>query len=196
MSWTRLIVSASLCVSLSAQAAVVFSDDFDASASGLNVTPTGWTVTAGTVDVVGAGFCVGGLCVDLDGSTFDAGVLSIDLALVGGTSYVLAFDLSGNRRGGTDDVTVSFGSASLFFDDLPAGAPYATQTLAFTPAVGGTYTISFSNAGGDNVGALIDNVVVRSVDQTAVPEPGTAALVALGAIGFAGLRRRLQRPRG
>lgn len=59
--------------SVASQAAVVFSDDFDASVSGLTVVPTGWTVSDGTVDVVSGGFCVAGQCVDLDGSTGNAG---------------------------------------------------------------------------------------------------------------------------
>jgi hypothetical protein len=160
-----------------------FSDNFDASISGLNVVPTDWSVTDGTVDVVGGGFCTSGQCVDLDGSTGDAGVLSRQFSLFGGTAYTLAFDLAGNMRGGTDDVTISFGTSVLALTAVTASTPYTTYSVAFTPAANGLFAVSFSNAGGDNVGTLLDNVSI-----TAVPEPATflmmfAGLLAMCAIG-------------
>ena len=187
----RSIATAALLVFATAsQAAVIFSDNFDASISGLNVVPTGWTVTDGTVDVVGGGFCQGGLCVDLDGSTGNAGVLSRTFALTGGVVYTLSFDISGNKRGGSDDVTVLFGSSSLTFLGLAAATPYATSTLDFTPSADGTFAVSFSNAGGDNIGALLDNVSISTVP--AIPEPGTYALMLTGlaAVGAMARRRR------
>jgi hypothetical protein len=118
-------------------AATIFSDDFDASVSGLNVVPTGWTVIDGTVDVVSGGFCSAGLCVDLDGSTNDAGVLSRDFSLLAGEQYLLTFDLSGNQRGGSDDLVVMFGTSTLVFTGLAANEPYAGYSLGFTPASDG-----------------------------------------------------------
>lgn len=186
----RSIAAAVLLLGASAtQGAVNFSDDFDASVSGLNVVPTGWTVVDGTVDVVGGGFCQAGLCVDLDGSTGDAGVLSREFALTGGVLYTLSFDISGNKRGGADDVTVMFGTASQSFIGLLSSTPYATSTLAFTPAVDGTYTVSFANAGGDNIGALIDNVSISS-EVTAIPEPETYALMLVGLAAVGAMARR------
>ena len=188
----------SVCVvagSLGAQAAPVFSDNFDASVSGLNVVPTGWTVSDGTVDVVGGGFCVSGLCVDLDGSTGNAGILSRDFALVGGVDYTLNFDLSGSKRGsGTDDILISFGTATLFLDDLAAAAPYTTYSLDFLPGSDGIFSISFANAGGDNIGALLDNLVLTSGDPPngTIPEPGVLALLGIGLAGLALIRRRKQ----
>lgn len=187
----------SVCVvacSLGAQAAPVFSDNFDASVSGLNVVPTGWTVSDGTVDVVGGGFCVSGLCVDLDGSTGNAGILSRDFALLGGLDYTLSFDLSGSKRGGTDDVLITFGTSTLFLDDLAGAAPYTNYSLDFTPGSDGIFSISFANAGGDNIGALLDNLVLISGDTPngTVPEPGTLVLLGLGLAGLAFTRRRKQ----
>jgi hypothetical protein len=178
----RIFIGAVLfAAGVAAQAAVVFSDNFDGSISGLNVVPTGWTVTDGTVDVVTGGFCQSGLCVDLDGSTSNAGVLSRSFSLTGGVSYTLSFDLSGNKRGGSDDVTIMFGSASSAITGLLATAPYATHFLSFTPLADGIYTISFSNAGGDNIGALLDNVAINSA---VVPEPQTYIIIALALVAI------------
>jgi PEP-CTERM motif len=174
---------------IQAQAAVVFSDNFDASASGLNVVPTGWIVTDGTVDVVGGSFCQSGQCVDLDGSTGNAGVLSRTFSLDGGVEYNLSFELSGNKRGGSDDVTIMFGAQSLVLTGLPSAEPYTNHTLHFRPDADGVYAITFSNAGGDNIGALLDNVSIVSIP---IPEPQTYVLMALAlaAVGVATRRRR------
>ncbi|MCA1246590.1 PEP-CTERM sorting domain-containing protein [Massilia sp. MS-15] len=193
----KFLVAASLLAgSAASQAGVLFSDNFDASAGGLNVTPTGWTVSDGTVDVVSGGFCLAGRCIDLDGSSGNAGVLSRTFALLGGVEYVLSFDLAGNRRSGIDDVLVSFGSASRFFDDLASNSPYTGYTLNFTPDSDGMYSISFANAGGDNVGALLENVVITALDgnQGEVPEPASVALAGLGLAALYLTRRKRAKP--
>lgn len=194
-----------------AQAGVVFSDNFNGNAvnflGGLNQTPSGWRVAAGSVDLVGAGtmtplqgngwpaHAIGaghGRFVDLDGSSFDAGILSHELDLLAGTTYTLAFELAGKHRllgGASDTVTVNFGSAQLSAT-LGANAGWAGYSLQFTPTQSQRYSFSFANAGGDNYGALLDNVSVSA----SVPEPQSYALMGTGLLAMLWVsRRRLAR---
>lgn len=172
----------------------VFADNFDADALQLNQTTFlgGWTVTDGTVDLIGAPNFYdlipgNGRYVDLDGSSNDAGVFTKVLNLTGGVTYQASFDLAGNQRGGADDIVdVAFGATGASYTFAPAD-PLSGYLLAFTPGTTGSYSLSFANRGGDNYGALLDNVSV-----SAVPEPGTLALAMGGllAVGFILRRRR------
>lgn len=182
-----------LAAAATAQAGSFFTDSFDTSAYGSDVTPTGWTVANGSVEALGPGFydslCNGsGRCVDLDGSTNQAGELSLVFTLSAGTTYQLSFDLAGNRRGaGTETVNASFGSASLVatLTDDTASASYTTYQLNYTPLASGAATLMFHNLGGDNQGAILDNVNI-----TAVPEPQTWALMVGGLLAVGTLARR------
>jgi len=195
MKLRSIVAAAALLAVTGAQAVEIFSDDFDAAIEGLSIVPTGWTVTDGTVDVVGTVFplCEGtGLCVDLDGSSGDAGVLSRNFNLQGGVLYTLSFDVAGSQRGSVDDVEVRFGSAVLNLDDIASATPNTTHTLNFTPAADGSYAVSFANAGGDNLGAILDNVAINGAVQ-AIPEPETYALMLLGLGALAQAVRRRRR---
>lgn len=172
----------------------VLADNFDADALQLNQTTFlgGWTVTDGTVDLIGAPNFYdlipgNGRYVDLDGSSNDAGVFTKVLNLTGGVTYQASFDLAGNQRGGADDIVdVAFGATGATYTFASAD-PLSGYLLAFTPGTTGSYSLSFANRGGDNYGALLDNVSV-----SAVPEPGTLALAMGGllAVGFIARRRR------
>ena len=180
--------------SLTHAAAPIFSDNFDSyAANQLNWNPpasSGWTVSDGTVDLVGAGgtdlIPGNGRYVDLDGSTSNSGLFSNHVDLVGGTTYTLSFDLGGSHRGSTETVNVNFGSTAASYT-LNSADPFSTVTLNFTPGSNSSYDISYQNLGGDNVGALLDNVSV-----SAVPEPETYAmlLAGLGLMGFIARRRK------
>ena len=196
MSAIRNLVLATLVAfGGAAQAAPVFSDDFNANATALNAVPSGWTVSGGTVDIIGNGyfdFIPGsGAYVDLDGSSGAAGLLSRSFSLSSGVTYVASLQLAGNQRdAATESVSVNFGGTSASYS-LPQSAGWTAYSLFFTPSSGGSFSISFANTGGDNVGMLLDNVSVA-----AVPEPGTWALLAAGlGMIFASGRRRLSRMR-
>ena len=171
-----------LASTLSANAAnVVFADNFNSNTLGRNKAPIGWMVTDGTVDIIGTGFFDlqpgNGHYIDLDGSTGDAGVLSTSLSLTAGLTYTAEFSLAGNlRNAGSETVTVSFGENQLVYV-LPSSQTFTTYSLAFAPSSSGSFALNFSNAGGDNVGALLDNVSV-----TAVPEPQGMAMLLAGTL--------------
>lgn len=155
--------------------AAVFSDNFYSYPVELNWTPpapSGWTVSNGTVDLISSTNAVSydflpgnGGYEDLDSSTNQAGFFSQGLYLTGGIQYILSFDLAGNQRVSTELVDEIFGGV-LGNYSLNSGDNFSVKTLNFTPELSGLYTISFQNQGGDNIGALLDNVSV-----VAVPEP-------------------------
>lgn len=186
--------AAALTVALAggASAATVFSDNFDGYGS-TTVTNASdavflgvWKTTSGTVDYLApppasfSNLCLGtGSCVDLDGSTRNAGVFSTVASFAAG-SYELAIELFGSGRGTTESVTISMGSWSTTIANI-LSADNASQTFSFTTSGG---NLSFANAGGDNIGA-----VLSSVQLAAVPVPA-AGLMLLGALGGLGAMRR------
>lgn len=172
-----------------AQAAIIFTDNFDTEVLATNSVPSNWLVSDGSVDVIGDpsffNFLPGnGRYVDLDGSTGNSGVLKKAFNLTAGTLYTVSFDLAGSQRGSNENVTVNFGTSTNNWS-FTSGQGFATYSLTFNPTLSGAYLLSFENAGGDNVGALLDNVSVSSV-----PVPGAAWLFASAVLGLLGLKRK------
>lgn len=181
-----------------ASAAVVFADDFSSygSSTALNASDSlfggAWATTGGTVDYLApppASFselCRGfGSCIDLDGSTGDAGVFSTIQSFAAGT-YALTIQLFGSLRGSTESVTISMGDWSTTIAGIASGAD-ASGVFNFTTTGG---VLSFANAGGDNVGAILSNVSLASTDVAPVPLPAGGLLLLAGLGGLAALRRR------
>ncbi|MCU0868446.1 MAG: PEP-CTERM sorting domain-containing protein [Burkholderiales bacterium] len=198
---TRSLVRTALVAALGlaplvSHAAVLFSDDFNAENGGAaSLGYTGfaaWTISAGSVDLIGNGsfdFYPGnGLYVDLDGSTSDAGTMTTaaEFALLPGT-YQLSF-LLGNNGNGSNRFDVSVGGAfSEAFTKQGNTLESISRTFSVTSATVGR--IVFAHAGGDNAGAIIDDVKLEAL--RVVPEPSTWAFAALGlGLAAAATRRR------
>ena len=197
----KAIVGAGLMLACAtAHAQVLFFDDFNDEIPNLNATPTGWTVTNGTVDIIGSGpngtlfdgRPGNGYYIDLDGSTNNAGTLSsTSLSFAAGTTYELSFSLAGSG-GQLNTMTYVVDFVSVLAPDvlIPVTRPgslFEQVTLLFTTPVSTAGRIVFDHQGGDNNGLLIDNVRVAVV----IPEPETWGLLlaGLGLLGFAARNR-------
>jgi hypothetical protein len=190
------LVAATLAVLMSAggaQAAVIFSDNFDSETRMTNYTGfANWTVTAGSVDLIGPGFFDfypgHGNYVDMDGSTGGqnpAGQISSNQLFAAGT-YNLQFLLGGSTRGDTNTVRAQLGSFSVDIT-LNSSDPLGLYSFFFATTGG---SLSFTELGSsDNLGLILDDVSV-SDSSTAVPEPLTLSLFGAGVAGVVAMRRR------
>jgi hypothetical protein len=197
-----LIASAAL----SARAATIVSEDFDALTAQTGVTSAGvFHAVGGTnVDIVGPANGYGALCatpasgncIDLDGSGGNPqGILQLvtPITLQPGFNYLLSFNLIGSGRGVTTSTTVTFGSYSQTFvlasNDVTSGIVNSQVVTVSSPLM--TNLVFQSNTSGE-VGAVLDNVSIVSIfqERSPVPEPGTAGLVLVLGAGAFFMKRR------
>ena len=189
-----------------AHAGIIFQDNFDSdnSASALNFNSLlNWTVDRGTIDYIRSGGfginCVGGAggCLDMDGSTGDAGRITSkqSFTLTPNVNYFIDVTLSGNQRSGADDKVVigiidaNGNEFDLSIGPLSPNAPFATfgGTFVFQP---GSWKMYVEGVGGDNIGAILDNYVLRDDREVSVPEPATMLLFSLGLLVAGAARSR------
>ncbi len=212
MSFKSAAATASLLTMLAAvpaQAGVIFSDNFNAdnASSALNFNGLiNWTVSGGTIDYIRSGgfgiSCAGGAggCLDMDGSTVNAGRITSrqTFSFSSGVDYAIDLALSGNQRGGASD-SVIFGlvnSATLVELSFTTGPlapsdPFSTITGGFQGgAAPGTWRLFVEGVGGDNIGAILDDFVLRDNRAAAVPEPATLLLSGLALLAAGAARRR------
>lgn len=191
-----------LVAAVPAQASVVFQDDFSTygATEVLNAPDSlfapNWTTTGGTVDYLtsggyhGSSLCSGGgNCVDLDGSIRQPGLFATTSVFAEGV-YNLLFQIVGSGRGTTETVTISLGSFSKTFSigssEALSQASFGTEFFGINVGPRGSI-LSFQNSGGDNIGAILKNVVVETAP---VPVPAAGGLMLLGLAGLGALRRR------
>ncbi len=201
------LVAGGVLLAGNASAVVVLSDNFDTEGSGtvLNFNAfTNWDVLNGAVDLIQSGDfsidCVGGAgrCVDLAGTSISAGDLVSKTTFAAG-AYTLRFDLSGNQRGASlnDEVTVTLGDLNESFTKA-FDAPFETITRNLTIGGGGD-KLTFSHAGFDFVGLILDNVILETRDAgdvgNAIPEPASLTLFGAGLAGLDLMMRRRRRSR-
>lgn len=175
----------------------MFQDNFDAEGPGSPLSYssfTNWTVTAGDVDIIAhLGFSIGcaggsGSCVDMDGTNGQAGTLT-SIPIIGAVSYILSFDVSGNQRHNpADAMTVTFGDLTETIT-LTAADPFQTVTRNVAVGAGGSNIVfAVGNIGQDQLGIILDNVLVETSGTVSIHAPGALTFLAFGV--FVLTRRR------
>lgn len=201
-----------LAFSFSANAGVIFYDDFTGDTSGNIADWTGEIATTGlySPDVVqDTTFCGGILnntCLDMDGSGANSNAdltTALPLNLVAG-DYTFSFNW-GNNRGNTaytayDNIlnwSIFSGSTTLALGFVNSGTAqdfsYELDSTAFTlaSAFSNVYIRMWQSGteGSQDGGTILDDVKLTLDQAASVPEPSILFLLALGLLGL-GSRRQ------
>lgn len=139
-----------------------------------------WNVAAGTVDLIAEGdfgfHCLQelGKCVDLDGSLSDSGFLVSKRQLLMPGYYTLSFALAGAPASRPEPAAKLPNVVEVKIEDYYhavierlQGDPFETFGGQFTVTDPTTVYIVISNPGDDNFGAVLDNVVLLTLDGPA-----------------------------
>ena len=206
-----LFAIAAACTPLANAANVIVNGDFETGPIESIGTVTGWTVTGAVADV-GDNY-MPGFSSPTHSAAFSAGgssegnVLSQSFTTIIGQVYTLSFDAgaTGVLDEGADAPlqlqiqVLGAGNGILRDETITPFANNAFGPVTLQPHVynftadSTSTTLQFTDIGGFNTNSdvILDTVVV---DVAAVPEPGTCALVFIGAGAVAcGLRRRQAR---
>lgn len=199
-------ILAVLLISLpSANADVIFQDNFDADTQG---TPAGsllnWDINLPSVDVVGSGFhqhlCnnnTAGNCLDMDGSPPGNGQITTKVGLnLAAGNYTFSFDY-GNNSANNNSLAWNIGTLAdgIVYTGVANNNTYSQSVNNFTlsTAALGVY-ITFTGGGtADARGTVLDNVLLEGPAYTSVPEPSTLSLLSLCILSVLGAGRRQRR---